>query len=374
MVSIARKNLFHDKIRFIVAIAGIQFSVLLITIQFGVFLRFLTNASVLIDHSGADLWITAKNLQNFDFGRPFSEKKVYLAREVPGVLWAEKYLMAFCYWKTPSGSQESVQVVGFNPQTMVGAPWDIVEGNIEDVKKPMAVFYDQAEADRLGRIPIGGETEINNRRVRVAGITRGAKSFIQAAYIFTSYKNAANLAFFSRGNTVYILAKVTPGYDVETVKQRLKEVVKDVDVYTTREFSNKTRAYWMINTGAGIALLSVAIMGLFIGTIIVGQTIYASTTEHLKEFGTLKAIGASNRDIYKIIIQQALINSVIGFVLGMLTTYGVAQLMKIGKLEVLLTGPILLGIFVITVLMCLFSSILSIYKVMQIDPALIFKS
>ena len=233
----------------------------------------------------------------------------------------------------------------------------------------MAVFYDQAEADRLGRIPIGGETEINNRRVRVAGITRGAKSFIQAAYIFTSYKNAANLAFFSRGNTVNILAKVTPGYDVEAVKQRLKEVVKDVDVYTTREFSNKTRAYWMINTGAGIALLSVAIMGLFIGTIIVGQTIYASTTEHLKEFGTLKAIGASNRDIYKIIIQQALINSVIGFVLGMLTTYGVAQLMKIGKLEVLLTGPILVGIFVITVLMCLFSSILSIYKVMQIDPA-----
>ena len=305
MVSIARKNLFHDKIRFFVAIAGIQFSVLLITIQFGVFLRFLTNASVLIDHSGADLWITAKNLQNFDFGRPFSEKKVYLAREVPGVLWAEKYLMAFCYWKTPSGSQESVQVVGFNPQTMVGAPWDIVEGNIEDVKEPMAVFYDQAEADRLGRIPIGGETEINNRRVRVAGITRGAKSFIQAAYIFTSYKNAANLAFFSRGNTVYILAKVTPGYDVEAVKQRLKEVVKDVDVYTTREFSNKTRAYWMINTGAGIALLSVAIMGLFIGTIILGQTIYASTTEHLKEFGTLKAIGASNRDIYKIIIQQA---------------------------------------------------------------------
>ena len=282
--------------------------------------------------------------------------------------------MSFCYWKTPSGSQESVQVVGFNPQTMVGAPWDVVEGNIEDVKNSMAVFYDQAEAERLGRIPVGGETEINNRRVRVAGITRGAKSFIQAAYIFTSYKNAANSAFFGRGKTVYILARVAPGYNVDDVKRRIREVVKDVDVYTTEEFSNKTRIYWMKNTGAGIALLSVAIMGLFIGTIIVGQTIYASTTEHLKEFGALKAIGASNRDIYKIIIQQALINSVIGFGLGMVTTYGVVQLMKMGKLEVLLTAPILVGIFVITVMMCLVSSILSIYKVMQIDPALIFKS
>ena len=374
MVSIARKNLFHDKIRFLIALAGIQLSVLLITIQVGVFLRFLTNASVLIDNATADIWITAKNLQNFDFGRPFSEKKVYQARNVPGVLWAEKYLIAFGYWKTPAGSQESVQVIGFNPQTMVGAPWDVVEGDLRDAKEPFAVFYDVAEADRLGRIPVGGVTEVNNRRVRVAGITRGAKSFIQAAYVFTSYKNASNLAFFSRGDTVYSLVKVADGYEVDAVVRRLRETLQDVDVYTKEEFSYKTRYYWMINTGAGIALLSVAIMGLVIGTIIVGQTIYASTTEHLKEFGTLKAIGASNGDIYKIIIQQALINSVIGFVLGMLATYGVVQIMKVGKLEVLLTPPILICIFLVTVLMCLVSSILSIYKVTKIDPALIFKS
>ncbi|MBZ5563744.1 MAG: ABC transporter permease [Acidobacteriia bacterium] len=374
MVSIARKNLLHDKVRFSVALAGITFAVVLITIQVGVYLAFLANASVLIDHTEADIWITAHGLENFDFGRPISEKKLYEAREVPGVLWAEKYLLAFGYWKTPGGSQETVQMVGYDPDTLVGAPWNIVRGNPQDVKYFNSVFYDEAETNRLGDLPIGGETEINSHRVRVVGIIRGAKSFIQSPYIFTSFKNALNLSFVAKGNTVYILVKVEPGYSIEAVQQRLKATVKDVDVYTSREFSKKTRDYWMINTGTGMALLSIALMGVVIGTVIVANTIYTSTTEHLKEFGTLKAIGASNWDLYKIIIEQALINSVIGYVAGEFVSFWVIQAIKRGNLQVLLPWQVLAGIYVLTALMCLWSSTLSIYKVTKIDPALVFKS
>jgi len=374
MVSIARKNLFHDKVRFLVALAGITFAVVLITIQVGVYLAFLANTSVLIDHTEADIWVTAHGLENFDFGRPFSEKKLYAVEEVPGVLWAEKYLLAFGYWKTPAGSQETVQMVGYNPETLVGAPWNIVRGDPQDVKYFNSIFYDEAETNRLGDLPVGGETEINSHRVRVAGITRGARSFIQSPYIFTSYKNVLHLSFINKGNTVYILVKVAPGYSLEDVKQRLKEKVKDVDVYTSREFSKKTRDYWMINTGTGVALLSIALMGVVIGTVIVANTIYTSTTEHLKEFGTLKAIGAANWDLYKIIIEQALINSVIGYGMGMFVSYWVIQAMRKGNLQVLLPWPVLVGVYVLTVLMCLWSSILSIYKVTRIDPALVFKS
>ncbi|MBZ5542982.1 MAG: ABC transporter permease [Acidobacteriia bacterium] len=374
MVSIARKNLFHDKVRLAVALAGITFAVVLITVQVGVYLAFLANASVLIDHTEADIWITAHGLENFDFGRAFSEKKLYEVEEVPGVLWAEKYFLAFGYWKTPTGSQETVQMIGFDPETLVGAPWDIVRGNPQDVKYFNSIFYDEAETNRLGDVPIGGETEINNHRVRVVGITRGAKSFIQSPYIFTSFKNALNLSYVSKGNTVYILVKVAPGASVEAVKQRLKETVKDVDVYTSREFSKKTRDYWMINTGTGVALLSIALMGVVIGTVIVANTIYTSTTEHLKEYGTLKAVGASNWHLYKIILEQAVINSVLGFGLGMFVSYWVIQVMKRGNLQVLLPWPILAGVYVTTLLMCLGSSLLSIYKVTKIDPALVFKS
>jgi putative ABC transport system permease protein len=374
VVSIARKNLFHDKVRLAVALAGITFAVVLITVQVGVYLAFLANASVLIDHTEADIWVTAHGLENFDFGRPFSEKKLYQVEEVPGVLWAEKYFLGFGYWKTPTGSQETVQMIGFNPETMVGAPWNVVRGNPQDVKYFNSIFYDEAETNRLGDVPIGGETEINNHRVRVVGITRGAKSFIQSPYIFTSFKNALNLSFVAKGNTVYILVKVAPGHSIEEVKQRLKETVKDVDFYTAREFSKKTRDYWMINTGTGVALLSIAVMGVVIGTVIVANTIYTSTTEHLKEYGTLKAVGASNWHLYKIIIEQALINSVVGYGLGMFVSYWVIQAMRKGNLQVLLPWPVLAGVYVTTLLMCLGSSVLSIYKVTKIDPALVFKS
>jgi putative ABC transport system permease protein len=374
VVSIARKNLFHDKIRFVVAQAGITLAVVLITIQIGVYLAFLANTSVLIDHTEADIWVTARGLENFDFGRPFSEKKLYEVREVPGVLWADKYMLAFGYWKTPTGSQEMVQMVGFNPETLVGAPWDIVRGNPQDVKYFNSVFYDQAETNRLGDLPIGAETEINNRRVRVVGITRGARSFIQSPYIFTSFKNVLHLSFINKGNTVYVLAKVAPGYSVQEVKQRLVENLKDVDVYTTDEFSKKTRRYWTVNTGMGAVLLAVALLGLVIGTVIVGNTIYTATTEHLKEFGTFKAMGASNWNLYKIIIEQALVNSVVGYGMGMFVSYWVIQAMRKGNLQVLLPWPVLVGVYVVTALMCLGSSVLSIYKVTKIDPALVFKS
>lgn len=374
MVSIARKNLFHDRTRFAVALAGISFAVLLITIQLGVYLAFRSNVSVLIDHTQADIWITARGLENFDFGRPFSEKKVYEVEEAPGVEWAEKYLLSFGYWKTPGGSQETVQLVGFDPETMVGAPWSIEKGNPQDAKYFNSIFYDEAESNRLGNLPIGSETEINNHRVRVAGIVRGARSFIQSPYVFTSFKNALNLSFVTKGNTVYVLVKVAPGYSVQQVKRRIRETVKDVDVYTSGEFSKKTQDYWMINTGTGVALLAVALMGVVIGTVIVANTIYTSTTEHLKEFGTLKAIGASNWDLYAIIIEQALINSIIGFAVGMALSYGAVQAMQRGHLPILLPIPVIAGIFVLTVMMCLWSSLLSIYKVTRIDPALVFKS
>jgi putative ABC transport system permease protein len=374
MVSIARKNLFHDKTRFAIALAGISFAVVLITVQLGVYLAFRSNVSVLIDHTEADIWITAHGLENFDFGRPFSEKKVYEVEEVPGVAWADKYMLAFGYWKTPSGSQETVQMVGFDPETMVGAPWNIVKGNPQDVKYFNSIFYDEAETNRLGNLPVGAETEINSHRVRVAGIVRGARSFIQSPYIFTSYKNALALSFIAKGNTVYVLVKVAPGYSVKEVKHRIQQTVKDVDVYTSPEFSKKTQDYWMINTGTGVALLAVALMGVVIGTVIVANTIYTSTTEHLKEFGTLKAIGASNWDLYAIIIEQALINSVIGFAVGMAVSYVVIQAMKHGHLPILLPPPVLAGIFILTVMMCLWSSVLSISKVTRIDPAMVFKS
>jgi putative ABC transport system permease protein len=374
MISIARKNLLHDRIRFIAALVGIQFAVTLMTIQIGFLLKFMFNASVLIDNFQADLWITSKNLKNFDFGLPFSDTKANEAKRVNGVLWAEKSIMGFSYWRMPDGGQETIQVIGFNPETLVGAPWDVVEGDLKDVKYFNHIFIDQADRERLGNPQIGDEVEIIGRTARVAGITRGAKSFTGSPFAFTSFKNAIELSFVQPGETVYILVKVAPGYSVDEVKARLAEVITGVDVYTKTEFSWKSRKYWMLITGAGIALLSTALMGLIIGTIIVGQTIYASTIEHIKEFGTLKAIGATNGDIYRIIIEQALIIALVGFATGMIISKLALNITKKAGLEAYLPWEVLAALFIITVAMCVGSSVVSIFKITKLDPALVFKT
>lgn len=374
MVSIARKNLFHDKVRFLVALVGVQFAVVLMTLQVGFLLKFMYNASVLIDHNEADIWITSKNLKNFDFALPFSESKLYEARKVPGVLWAEKLIMGFSYWKMPDGGQETIQVIGFNPETMIGAPWDIITGDLRQVKYFNQIFTDEADRGRLGNPWVGDEVEIIGQKARIAGITRGAKSFVGSPFAFTSYKNASRLTFVQPGQTVYILIKVAPGYSIAEVKSRLKETITGVDVYTKQEFSWKSRRYWLLVTGAGVLLLSTALMGLIIGVIIVGQTIYASTMEHIKEFGTLKAIGASNRDIYGVIIKQALIITAIGYGVGMvLSRFALQGTRKLG-VDAYLPPSVLGIIFAVTLVMGVAASLVSIYKVTKIDPALVFKS
>ncbi len=373
MVSIARKNLLHDRLRFGIAIVGIVFAVVLITIQAGMFLRFLTNASILIDHIDADLWVTSKNLKNYDFGRPFDRRKYYQVMSVSGVQWAEEFLLGFSFWKRPDGGQESVEIVGYDPRSLVGGPWQVVEGDPRAVVGQDGILLDVADRVRLGSPEIGQRVEIRGHRARVVGFTQGAKNFTQSPYIFTSLENAHRFSFIPPTQVAYVLVKVAPGQSITAVQQAIRRSVPFVDVYTQREFSNLSRRYWMIQTGAGVALLASMLMGLVIGTIIVGQTIYASTIEHLKEFGTLKAIGASNGYVYRIIMQQALIAALIGYVLGLGMSRVLVRLLRGAGLDVLMPWPVVVIIFVVTLLMCLTSSILSIYRITKIDPALVFK-
>jgi len=373
MVSIARKNLVFDKLRFAIAIVGIVFAVVLITVQAGMFLRFLTNASILIDHIDADLWVTSKNLKNYDFGRPFDRRKYYQVLSVSGVEWAEEFLLGFSFWKRPDGGQESVEIVGYDPRSLVGGPWDVVAGDPRAVSGVDGILLDLADRARLGSPELGQRVEIRGYRARVVGFTRGAKNFTQSPYIFTSLENAHRFSFIGPEQIAYVLVKVAAGEAIPEVQAAIRRSVPYVDVYTRREFSNLSRSYWMVSTGAGVALLSSMLMGLVIGTIIVGQTIYASTIEHLKEFGTLKAIGATNGYVYRIIMQQALIAAVIGYVLGLGVAQLLVRLLRGAGLDVLLPWPVVALIFVLTLLMCLTSSVLSIYRITKIDPALVFK-
>src|SRR5262249_12604757 len=147
----------------------------------------------------------------------------------------------------------------------LGAPWNVVEGSVADLRQPDNVLVDEIYKTKLGVSHVGEIFEIRGHRARVAGFTRGIRSFTTSPYVFTSFKSAQDFATSPEDQTVYLLVKVAPGESIEAVRQRLAARVKDVDVWTTAEFSAKTRFYWMFTTGAGVAVLLAALLGLVVG-------------------------------------------------------------------------------------------------------------
>jgi putative ABC transport system permease protein len=373
MPPLARRNLTHDKIRLVVTLTGIVFAVVLIVVQLGLFVGFTTATSNLIEHAGADLWVSSPHVPYVELGVAFSERKLNQVRAVPGVADAQKLVAQWTQWKRHDGAQESVQIVGFNPDSRLGQPWNLVTGSVEDLKTPDAVIVDEFYKQKLGVTRVGELFEMRGHRARIVGFTRGIRSFTTSPYVFSTFKNAQNFATINEDQTTYILVKVAPGANLEQVRQGILGNVKNVEVYTTAQFSRMTTFYWMFTTGAGVAVLIAAALGLFVGFVVVAQTIYATTVDHLREYGTLKAMGAPNSYIYKVIMTQAAIAALIGYALGMVVSGFVVHASQKGGAAILMPPSMAVGMFFLTLVMCVGAALVSINKVTRIDPAMVFK-
>jgi putative ABC transport system permease protein len=146
-----------------------------------------------------------------------------------------------------------------------------------------------------------------------------------------------------------------------------------VDVYTNVEMRDKTRNYWVFSTGAGVTTLMGAVLGLLVGTVVVAQTIYAATVDHLREYGTLKAMGATNFYLYRVIVQQALLSAVLGYVIAITISHFVVNAASAGEALILMPLWMALGVLGLSIVMCVSASILSIRKATSIDPAMVFR-
>jgi putative ABC transport system permease protein len=373
MASLAIRNLLHDRVRLGVTLVGIVFSVVLTSVQLGLFFGFTRATSDLIDHSGADIWVISKGVTHIETGVPFLEAKYFQLMSLPGIARVEKHFVGFSQWKKTNGAEEGILLVGFNLESPMGGPWNLVEGNLSDLNEPDAVIVDELYRKKLDVTTRGQVLEIRGRRARVVGFTRGIRTFTTSPAVFTSFKNAQSYADLREDQTMYVLVKAAQGADLQSVKREILARVHDVDVFTRDEFSRKQAAYWLFGTGAGITVLIAAGLGLLVGIVVVAQTIYASTMDHIREYGTLKAMGASNGYIYLVIIKQASISGLIGYAIGMSVSLLVSQGSLQGTTAIILPGPLVVGLLGLTLLMCIGASVVSINKVTRIDPAMVFK-
>ena len=373
MPPLARRNLFHDKIRLMVTLTGIIFAVVLIVVQMGLFFGFTTSTKSVLDHSKADLWITARNTPYVDVAVGFNERKFYRVLATPGVAAAQKYIVRWSQWKDQSGRTESVEVVGVDPNKLMGLPWSVVEGDASQLKQPHAVMVDEIYKDKLGVHKVGEWFEVRGYRVKVVGFTRGIRAFTTAPYVFTSFKNAQDFCIFDADQTNFVLFKAAAGVDLKQLQAELQRRLPDNDVYRTQEFAEKTSNYWMFTTGAGISVLMGAVLGLVVGLVVVTQTIYATTMDHIREFGTLKAMGAPNSYVYRVIITQAAIAAVMGYSMALVVTFFVTHGGSSAGAPIMVSWRLLVIMFFVTVGMCITAGVVSIKKVMGLDPAMVFR-
>jgi putative ABC transport system permease protein len=372
ILKLAIRNLFHDRIRFFATIIGVVFAIVLVIIQMGLFVSFRNMIGAMIDHAAADLWVVSKGTNCFECSAPLDDGERFRALSVKGVADVTALAVGFAEWRVQGGKATPVFIIGSPPNSGGLDPWNLVAGDVHELLIPGAVAIDRSYSGQLKSKSLGDIGEIRNRRVRVLAVTNGIRSFTTTPYIFAPLDRARAYIGLPASKDSYLLVRVEAGFDVDGVRRRLQETISNADVLTPDEFRKRSRSFWLFGTGAGAALFAGALLGIIVGTVVVAQTLYSSTKDHLTEFATLRAIGSSGGYIRAVILIQALVSAVIGFSIaagiGMLVVKATAET----ALPISMPPTLTWGLLLLTIAMCVLASMSAIAKVMRTDPAMVF--
>jgi putative ABC transport system permease protein len=327
----------------------------------------------MIDHARADIWVTAYGAKSFEDGGVLLKPTVrHAALVVPGVASAVPVIASFGEWRKPGGGSTTAILVGTDAEDGGLQPWNLMVGSTDSVALPDGVAVDRSYLNDLGIKRVNEVAQFERGRVRVTAITDGIRSFTMAPYVFTTLNRARSLLGVPGEDFSYLLVRLAPGADVERVRADLKARMPDQEVLRRDEFRDRNLDQWLYSTGAGVALIGGALLGLLVGTVIVAQTLYSSTKDHLNEFATLRALGSSASYIHRVILMQAAFSAVIGYALGMGIALIITMFSEATALPIVLTPALAATLFGITIAMCAVSAVSAIVKVTKIDPAMVF--
>ena len=380
-VPLAWLQLIKQRGRLLAAVAGIAFAVILALVQMAFQAALYISITQLYSHLNADLVLISPRYQCVIATENFPERRLYQALAVDGVDSVSPLYMSMAQWKNPVDHHErQIFVVGFKPRRGV-FDLPVVNDNLARIAESGVVLFDEGSRSEFG--PIGklfrknGSviTEISHRRVEVVGLFRVGASFANDGNIITSDMNFLQLVPYRKFGIVDVgLIKLNPGADVEAIRAKLADTLPvDVTVLTKQGFLDREMNYWGGNLPIGFIFRVSLVMGLIVGAVIVYQILYSDVSEHLSEFATLKAIGYSDRYLFWVVLQEALILSVLGFIPGVLLALGVCQIARTATvLPIRMTLLRLVVVYPLTAAMCMLSGAFAVHRLRSADPAEIF--
>jgi putative ABC transport system permease protein len=380
-IPLAWLQLAREKMRLSVALAGIGFAVILMMMQLG-FQEALFTAAVNF-HANLNTDIVLINPQSTTLFaiKNFSRRRLYQAAGVAGVESVTPLYLDFGLWRNPDNrSTRQLMVIGFEPsQTVFTLPG--VEEHLEDIKRPDVVLFDENSRPEYGRIAQkfkAGQTittEVSGRRITVGGLFQLGASFSADGNLITSDLNLIRMLPNRTLGLIDIgLIKVKTGTDVNAVIQTLKQTLPDdVIVLSKQGFVRFERNYWETSTTIGFIFTLGTLMGFIVGMVIVYQILYTDVSDHLAEYATLKAMGYKSRFLYSVVLQEAFILAVLGFIPGFALCLGLYKIVRDGTaLPMFMTLDRIITVFFLTLIMCVVSGVIAMRRVQAADPADIF--
>jgi putative ABC transport system permease protein len=376
---VALKMLTGDRAKYLGLIFTIAFASFLLANQVSIFSGIIQRtASQIIDVVDAEIWVMDPATQYVDEVKPLKDTDLLRVRGIEGVAWAVPLFKSMPRATAPDGKFRQVILMGLDDATLVGAPHGKMRlGRIEDLREPDAAIIDYAGYRFYwpdGELELGRTLEMNDRRVQIVGIADASAPFTTFPVMFTRYSQAVRFVGRERNLMSFVLAQPKEGTDPGALAARI-EAVTALSATTGRSFARQTMGYYLRNTGIPINFGITIGIALIVGVVVMGQTFYIFTIENLKQFGALKAIGVSNARIVGMILLQALVVGAIGYSLGMGLCAGFFQItaQNLPTRGLVLLPEAFVDVAVTVLVIVVAASLLSIRKVLVLEPAIVFR-
>jgi putative ABC transport system permease protein len=380
---VALKMLVGDRLKYLALVAGVSFAALLITQQASIFTGYTLRTGSWIRETtagGADLWVMDPQVEFSEGPKALGDTALQRVRGVSGVAWAAPLYKGWLECRLPDGTKTRVRLIGIDDATLAAGPATMVEGRLEDLRRDRAILVNVDDASTTlaldrgrGRaLRVGDRIDINDNESVVAGTYRAGKEFFWEPVVYTTYTRALSFAPTQRRQLSYVLVKLAPGADAADVSRQIEQAT-GLRAHSGKEFEWITADYVLKRTGILVNFGMTIGLGFVIGLLVAGQTFYTFVLDNLRHFASLKAMGAANVTVLRMMCLQVVTVGFVGYGIGVggagLTGLAFTRIGLAFQMHWLI--PALGGAAVL--LCCLAAGGLGMVRVLRLEPSVVFK-
>ena len=380
MTWVALRMLTGDKAKYVGIVFGVAFATLLMAQQAAIFVGLMRNTTSQIrDVGGAAIWVMDPNVRFVDDIKPLSDVDLYRVRGVPGIEWAVRFYKGLARARFEDGNFQQFILLGLDDASFVGAPREIILGSLDELRRPDAVIIDEAGYRYLwpdAPYELGKTFEMNDHRAVIVGICKASPTFQTFPIAYTRYSQATRFVPGERKMMSFVLAQNSPDVPVEEVCRRVQEQT-GLTAMPRQKFAETTINYYLQRTGIPVNFGITVVLGFIVGSAIAGQTFYLFTVENLRQFGALKAMGVTNLRLVGMILLQALVVGALGYGIGLGLAAGFGEVLPLIVKKVPPAFympwqiPVMTAIAVLLIIAL--ASVVSIRRVLVLEPAVVFR-